>query len=131
MQYPLPVLLLSRRALPRTPRTFALSCRRRTASCLCRLRGAVVALPFAADACLVASSFEATPMMPMTPPNWLTMRQPFLRFCAGFRRFRVRFGCLRCGCDLAAALACSAASPAFVVAIERTMQRFLPIFRRR
>ncbi|MCW7036998.1 hypothetical protein NYV54_08620 [Escherichia coli] len=37
---------------------------------------AVVALPFAADACLVASSLKQTQMMPMTPLNWLTMRLP-------------------------------------------------------
>ncbi len=77
MQYPLPVLPLSQRALLQIRRTFALSCCRRTASCLCRLLDAVVALPFAADACLVASSFKQTQMMPMTTPNWLTMRQPF------------------------------------------------------
>ncbi|MFO6427302.1 hypothetical protein ACLBOM_25135 [Escherichia coli] len=60
MQYPLPVLPLSRRALPRIPRqSSALSRRRRTASCLVAFVDAVVALLFAADACLVASSFEA------------------------------------------------------------------------
>ncbi len=58
-------------------------------------------------------------MMPMTPPNWLTMRQPFLRILRWFptlsRSFRM--SSLRKQ-NLAAALACSVASPAFVVAVE-------------
>ncbi|EFX32096.1 hypothetical protein ECOSU61_21382, partial [Escherichia coli O157:H7 str. LSU-61] len=67
------------------------------------------ALLFAADACLVASLFEADAgLMPMTPPNWLTMRQPFLRILRWFptlsRSFRM--SSLR-KAELAAALACS------------------------
>ncbi|WP_332832383.1 hypothetical protein [Escherichia coli] len=56
-----------------------------------------MALPFAADACLVASSFEADADDADDAAELATMRQPFLRILRWFPRFRVRLGCLRCG----------------------------------
>ncbi len=70
MQYPLPVLPLSRARCRGFRRTFALSCRRRTAAASVAFVDAVVALPFAADACWSPHLLKQTQMMPMTPPNW-------------------------------------------------------------
>ncbi len=125
------VLPLSQRALLRILPYFCSVLRRRTASCLCRLRGCCRGADLAADACLVASSFEADADDADTPPNWRTMRQPFLRILRWFPRFRVRLGCLRCGSRPRCCAACSVASPAFVVAVEADDAALLPIFRRR
>ncbi|UMX92441.1 hypothetical protein MJ581_07895 [Escherichia coli] len=71
--------------MPQIPR--APSCRRRTTSCSVAFVDAVVALPFAADACLVASSLKQTQMMPMTPPDLADDAAAVFGACAGFRRF--------------------------------------------
>ncbi|EHX94237.1 hypothetical protein ECDEC14C_0633 [Escherichia coli DEC14C] len=59
---------------------------------------AVVALPFAADACLVASSFEADADDADDAAELADDAAAVFEDSARvFRRFRVRFGCLRCG----------------------------------
>ncbi|WP_024168619.1 hypothetical protein [Escherichia coli] len=62
---------------------------------------------------------KQTQMMPMTLPNWRTMRLPFFEDSARVSdAFAFVSDVFAAEADLAAALACTAASPAFVVAVE-------------
>ncbi|UIU99864.1 hypothetical protein H6S20_11570 [Escherichia coli] len=115
MQYPLP-FLLSRARCRGFRRTFALCCRCALPAASVAFVDAVVALP-SADACLVASSFEADADDADDAAELATMRQPFLRILRWFptlsRSFRMSslrkqtrccaglfsgFASLRCGC---------------------------------
>ncbi len=134
MQYPLPVLPLSRRALPRIPPYF---CSVLPPSALpaasVAFVDAVVALPFAADALVWSPHLlKQTPMMPMTPPNWRTMRQPFLRILRWFPTLSrsSRMSSLRKQALLLRWPVQWLRQPSLWL-LKQTMRRFLPIFRRR
>ncbi|VUF53544.1 hypothetical protein H3V35_gp24 [Escherichia phage ev099] len=75
---------------------------------------------------------KQTQMMPMTPPNWRTMRQPFLRILRWFptlsRSFRM--SSLRKQPSLLQWPVQWLRQPSLWL-LKRMMRRFLPIFRRR
>ncbi|EFX4738159.1 hypothetical protein EYF35_17560, partial [Shigella sonnei] len=75
---------------------------------------------------------KQTQMMPMTPPNWRTMRQPFLRILRWFptlsRSFRM--SSLRKQTSLLRWPVQWLRQPSLWL-LKQTMRRFLPIFRRR
>ncbi|EMV93033.1 hypothetical protein EC2865200_1508 [Escherichia coli 2865200] len=70
MQYPLPVLPLSRARCRGFRRTFALAAAVALPAASVAFVDAVVALPFAATLVWSPHLLKQTPMMPMTPPNW-------------------------------------------------------------
>ena len=77
------------------------------------------ALPFAADACLVASSFEADADDADDAAELADDAAAVLRILRWFPTLSRSFpDVFAAEADLAAALACSVASPAFVVAVE-------------
>ncbi|EFN5588468.1 hypothetical protein FQJ55_24370 [Escherichia coli] len=75
---------------------------------------------------------KQTPMRPMTPPNWLTMRQPFLRILHGFptlsRSFRI--SSLRKQNSLLRWPVQWLRQPSLWL-LKQTMRHFLPTFRQR
>ncbi len=75
---------------------------------------------------------KQTPMRPMTPPNWRTMRQPFLRILRWFptlsRSFRM--SSLRKLTSLLRWPVQWLRQPSLWL-LKQTMRHFLPIFRRR
>ncbi|EFN9908844.1 hypothetical protein CFK44_12200 [Escherichia coli O157] len=133
MQYPLPVLLLSRRALPRIPPYFC-----------SELPPSHYQLPLSPSwmpswRCLSLLMpvwsphlLKQTQMMPMTPPNWRTMRQPFLRILRWFPTLSrsSRMSSLRKQTSLLRWPVQWLRQPSLWL-LKRTMRRFLPIFRRR
>ncbi|NNR42814.1 hypothetical protein GBS42_11115, partial [Escherichia coli] len=75
---------------------------------------------------------KLTPMMPMTPPNWRTMRQPFLRILRWFPTLSrsSRMSSLRKQTLLLHWPVQWLCQPSLWL-LKRMMRRFLPIFRRR
>ncbi|WP_407230869.1 hypothetical protein [Escherichia coli] len=91
-----------------------------------------MALPFAADACLVASSFEADADDADDDAELADDAAAVFEDSALVSdAFAFVSDVFAAEADLAAALACSVASPAFVVAVEADDAALSPIFRRR
>ncbi|CSG29807.1 Uncharacterised protein [Shigella sonnei] len=130
MQYPLPVLPLSQRALLQIPPYFCSELlpshyqQPLSPSWMPSWRCPSLLTPVWSPHLL-----KQTPMMPMTPPNWRTMRQPFLRILHGFptlsRSFRM--SSLRKLTSLLPWPAQWLRQPSLWL-LKRMMRRFLPIF---